>query len=414
MAHLTTLRIMKADNTLTYSSVSDPVAHCRKLIQCESVTPRDDGALDYLQTILTQAGFVCHRLPFSEAGTDDVDNLYARYGASGPHLCFAGHTDVVPPGDLTSWQHPPFEAVIEDGTLYGRGAVDMKGGIACFLAATLDVIASYAKQNIAFPGSISFLITGDEEGPAINGTQKVLNWLKSQNETIDHCLVGEPTNPEQLGDMIKIGRRGSLNGTLIVKGKQGHVAYPQLALNPVHGLLSALNACVTSPLDEGTAFFAPSNLEITSIDVGNAASNIIPEQAVAKFNIRFNDVHTPESLKEWLRQQVGEVLAPTRLTHMFRFQKPSVCFLTEPCLLSDVLISAVQNVTQKTPELSTSGGTSDARFIKDYCPVIEFGLVNKTIHQINERLPLEDLYALTQIYRKFIETYFDKMLGNKS
>lgn len=382
----------------------DPVHHARKLIQCKSVTPDEGGALDYLQDVLSEAGFTCHRLPFTEAGTADVDNLYARYGTGAPHLCFAGHTDVVPPGDETSWTHPPFDAVIDNDVLYGRGAVDMKGGIACFLAAVLRLLQD---SETPFPGSISFLITGDEEGPAINGTIKILEWLKSHNEVLDHCLVGEPTNPSELGEMIKIGRRGSFNGTIIVKGKQGHVAYPDKACNPVHGLLPVLTALLSKPLDAGTAHFAPSNLEITTIDVGNPTVNIIPEQATARFNIRYNDTYTSDSLKAYLREAVAGVLSDAHLSHEFRFHGKGDCFLTEPGPLSDSLVTAIQNITGKTPELSTSGGTSDARFIKNYCPVIEFGLVNETIHQIDERVAVQDLHDLTEIYKAFIMQYFD-------
>lgn len=382
----------------------DPVFHTQNLIQCKSITPLEGGALDYLQNTLAPLGFVCERLPFSETGTADVDNLYARLGTQPPHLCFAGHTDVVPPGDEASWTHPPFAANIHDTKLYGRGAVDMKGGIACFLAATIDVLLS-DQQGI--PGSVSFLITGDEEGPAINGTQKVLEWLKKNKETIDHCLVGEPTNPKVLGEMIKIGRRGSLNVMLTLKGKQGHVAYPEYALNPVHVLLSVLDNLIREPLDLGTEHFAPSHLEITSVDVGNPATNIIPEQATAKFNIRYNTTYTASSLKSKLRALVADCIADRGLSYEFRFQASGDCFLTEPGLLSDCLTGAIYNITGQTPSLSTSGGTSDARFIKNYCPVIEFGLVNETIHQVDEHTDISDLLSLKRIYKDFILNYFN-------
>ncbi|MEM7619400.1 MAG: succinyl-diaminopimelate desuccinylase [Pseudomonadota bacterium] len=385
---------------------ADPVLHAQKLIQCKSITPIEGGALTYLEDILSKAGFACHRLSFCDNETPDVENLYARIGTQPPHLCFAGHTDVVPPGEERDWTFPPFAGQIELETLYGRGAVDMKGGIAAFLAATLEILQNQEKSNQSFKGSLSFLITGDEEGPAINGTQKLLTWMKSHNEMIDHCLVGEPTNPEYLGDMIKIGRRGSLNGTLSIKGKQGHVAYPDKAQNPVDSLLAVLTAFKAKPLDQGNAHFTPSHLEITSVDVGNPVTNVIPAQAVAKFNIRYNTLHTLESLKNHLRTIASDILAPRNINYNFRFHKPSECFLTEPAAFSDLLVSSIQAVTGKTPELSTSGGTSDARFIKDYCPVIEFGLVNETIHQIDERVPVQDLKALKEIYKTFIEKYF--------
>ncbi len=381
----------------------DPVSLTQALVRCKSITPDEGGALTYLQSVLEPAGFTCHRLTFSAPGTPDVDNLYARIGTSAPHLCFAGHTDVVPPGPLQSWRHPPFAAEIVNGVLYGRGAADMKGGIACFLAATLDYLA---QNGLPPKGSISFLITGDEEGPAVNGTIKMLQWLKQNGEKLDHCLVGEPSNPEKIGDAIKIGRRGSLNGVLTITGKQGHAAYPHLANNPIPGLLKVLDHFLSEPLDQGTAHFMPSNLEITSVDVGNPAVNVIPERAQAQFNIRFNDSHSGNSLMALLRNKTATALQGTGLDWDINFQLSGESFLTEPGFLSTTLAHAIEAETGHKPELSTSGGTSDARFIKDYCPVIEFGLVNATIHKVDERVPVSDLECLTRIYRRFIDSYF--------
>lgn len=384
---------------------TDPIELTQALIRCPSVTPQEGGALDFLQRVLEQAGFNCHRLVFSEPDTPDVDNLYARLGTDAPHLCFAGHTDVVPPGDEKAWSHPPFGGDVVDGRLYGRGAADMKGGVACFLAAALRYLRD--RQN-GCPGSISFLITGDEEGPALNGTRKVLEWLKARGERLDHCLLGEPSNPAALGEAIKIGRRGSLNGVLTISGKQGHVAYPDLAANPVPGLLAVLNRFLAEPLDEGNTHFTPSNLEVTSIDVGNKAENVIPASAAAMFNIRFNDHHTADSLKARLRDLAGETLAKFDLSHSFRFRVTGGCFLTEPGPLVDALRDTIREETGRTPELSTGGGTSDARFIKDYCPVIEFGLINSTIHAVDEHVKVADLHQLTAIYERFIARYFDQ------
>jgi len=382
----------------------DPVAIAQNLIRCPSVTPHEAGALDLLQSLLEAAGFTCHRLPFSQAGTADVDNLFARIGDGAPHLCFAGHADVVPPGDETKWTHPPFGAEISDGQLYGRGASDMKGAIAAFVAAALGYLA----DNKGTPkGSLSLLITGDEEGPAINGTVKAVHWLDQQGQTPDHCLVGEPSNLEQLGEAIKIGRRGSMNAGLTVSGKQGHVAYPDLAKNPVPGLLNVLTRLNALELDQGTSYFMPSNLEITGLEVDNAAQNVIPAAATARFNVRFNERHSSESLKTKLRTLVAQALEGSGLDHQLSFGVSGESFMTEPGDLVQVMIDAVHEVTGWTPELATNGGTSDARFIKDYCPVIEFGLTTTTIHQSDERVALADLEALTLIYRDFIARYFD-------
>lgn len=378
----------------------------QRLIRCPSVTPDDAGALGVLTALLSEAGFVCDRLAFSADGTPDIDNLVARIGSGAPHLCFAGHTDVVPPGDETLWRHPPFAAEIADGILYGRGASDMKGAIACFAAAA---IAYAAERNGDIGGTISVLITGDEEGPAINGTKKVLGWMAEAGLTPDHCLVGEPSNPATLGEAIKIGRRGSLCGRLTVTGQQGHVAYPHLAANPVKGIVAALATLYGTPLDEGSVHFAPSNFEVTSIDVGNPATNVIPVRAEARFNIRFNDNHDPDSLKERLRAHVTSSLANTGLRFALDFAPHGDAFITEPGDLDALLGEAVTAVTGKTPVLSTDGGTSDARFIKDYCPVVEFGLTTRTIHKTDENVALADLEALTAIYRRFIERYFETL-----
>ncbi len=376
----------------------------QSLIRCESVTPEDAGVLDVLAQALKPARFTCERLTFTEQGSPPVDNLFARIGDGPPHLCFAGHVDVVPPGDAKLWSHPPFAAEIEDGLLYGRGASDMKGAIACFTAAAHDYVKDRGRE---IDGSISLLITGDEEGSAINGTRKVLAWMREQGERPDHCLVGEPTNAKRIGEAIKIGRRGSLNGWLKVTGVQGHVAYPHLANNPVKGLVKILGRFYDAPLDYGSAHFSPSNLEVTSIDVGNPTVNIIPAFAEARFNVRYNDRHAPESLKALLRDQATLALSGTDLSASIEFDPPSDCFLTEPGPLDALLSEAVSEVTGLTPSLSTDGGTSDARFIKEYCPVIEFGLTTATIHKADEHASLADMEQLTAVYRRFIGRYFE-------
>jgi succinyl-diaminopimelate desuccinylase len=375
----------------------------RALIRCRSVTPEDAGAIELLDVVLGKAGAHCHRLTFSDTDTPKIENLYARIGDSEPHLCFAGHTDVVPPGDESLWHHPPFAAEIADGILYGRGASDMKGAIAAFVAAALDFVAAKGDD---FEGSISFLITGDEEGPAINGTRKVLDWMRAKNELPDHCVVGEPTNATKLGETIKIGRRGSLNGRLIVMGVQGHVAYPHLAANPVKGLIRVLDRFYDEPLDHGTAHFSPSNLEVTSIDVGNEAVNVIPAKAEARFNIRFNDRHEAKTLETLLRQRTVQALEGTDLGFTIVFEPPSQAFITTPGPLDALLSEAVRDVTGLMPSLSTDGGTSDARFIKDLCPVVEFGLLTASIHKIDEHVAVADLTRLTAIYQQFLELYF--------
>jgi succinyl-diaminopimelate desuccinylase len=380
----------------------------QSLIRCESITPEDAGALDVLIQTLKPARFTFWRLNFKEEGTPPVDNLYARIGDGPPHLCFAGHVDVVPPGDAKLWSHPPFAAEIEGDLLYGRGAADMKGAIACFTAAALDYVKGRGRE---IDGSISLLITGDEEGPAINGTRKVLAWMKEQGERPDLCLVGEPTNTKRIGEAIKIGRRGSLNGWLKVTGVQGHVAYPHLANNPVKGLVKILARFYDAPLDYGSAHFSPSNLEVTTIDVGNPTVNMIPAFAEARFNVRFNDRHSTDALKAQLRQQAILALSGTDLSFSLEFDPPSDCFLTEPGPLDALLSEAVSEITGLTPSLSTDGGTSDARFIKEYCPVIEFGLTTATIHKADEHVAIADLEQLTAVYRRFIALYFETFGG---
>ena len=382
---------------------ADPVALACELLRCRSVTPHEAGALLFLEKMLSSAGFTVHRVVFSEPGADDVENLYARIGTAGPHLVFAGHTDVVPPGDEARWRHPPFAGEITDGVLFGRGAVDMKGAIACELAAVLDYLAVNGGKP---KGSISFLITGDEEGVAVNGTVKLLRWAAARGEKFDHCILGEPTNPKELGDMVKIGRRGSLNGTLIVTGAEGHVAYPALADNPVRRIVAIMAAVMAEPLDAGSAHFDPSNLEFTSVDVGNKTVNVIPPEARARFNIRFNDCHTQGSLKALIEARAH---AAAQGGHFRIAWEPSNAdvFVTKPGPFVDVVSGAIAEVTGRQPELSTSGGTSDARFIKDYCPVVEFGLVNATMHRIDECVATADLAALTAVYRRIFDRYFN-------
>jgi succinyl-diaminopimelate desuccinylase len=382
---------------------ADPVAIARDLIRCRSVTPEEGGALDYLQEILGRAGFAVQRATFAEPGTAPVDNLYARIGTERPNLMFAGHTDVVPPGDEAAWKHPPFAGEIAADALYGRGAVDMKGGIACFVAAALN----YLDANGGKPkkGSLSFLITGDEEGVAVNGTVKLLKWAVARGETFEHCIVGEPSSLEVLGDTIKAGRRGSLGGTLVIGGRQGHVAYPDRADNPIRGM-AALISALQGPLDEGSEHFDPSNLEFTSVDVGNRTVNLIPAEARARFNIRYNDRHTATALKTLVERR-AQAAAGGRVRYSFDWQPSNAdVFLTKPGPFTELAAAAAAEVTGQTPKLSTTGGTSDARFIKDYCPVIELGLVGQTAHHVDEFTPVKDLVALTAIYWRIIERYF--------
>ena len=390
---------------------ADPVENLATLIRCASVTPEEGGAMSALQAMLEPLGFSVERPVFSEDGTPDVENLYARLSGNGPHLMFAGHTDVVPVGDEAAWTHPPFGAEIAGGLMYGRGAVDMKGGIACFVAAVARHVSKHGRPR----GSVSLLITGDEESPSINGTVKLLDWAASRGETWDAALVGEPTNPEKLGDMIKIGRRGSLSGVVTVNGVQGHAAYPHLADNPVRGLMTLLDALLAHAFDEGTKDFQPTNLEVTSVDVGNPAVNVIPARASAAFNIRFNDTWTAESLQAEIHNRLDRAAGHRRyrkereepVSYELTWRnRPSPVFLTRNEKLIDTLSGSIEATTGRRPGLSTSGGTSDARFIKDYCPVVEFGLVGQTMHMVDERVALADLEALTSIYERFLEDWF--------
>ena len=383
------------------AALIDPIALAQDLIRRPSVTPADAGAMDIVQEALESLGFNCRRMRFGE-----IENLYARYGTASPNLCFAGHTDVVPVGDAVAWSHDPFEGAVRDGVLVGRGAVDMKSAIAAFIAAASQTLAGGKP-----PGSLSLLITGDEEGEAVDGTRAVVAALQAEGEVIDHCVVGEPTSSQVLGDMIKIGRRGSLNAEIHVEGVQGHVAYPQRAANPVPPLIRLLSAVQNRTLDEGYQGFQPSNLEVTTIDVGNAASNVIPARASARLNIRFNPSHTGAGLSDWLQTEArsagegfsGRVALTPKIS--------GEAFLTAPGPFTDVVGKAVTSVTGVTPELSTTGGTSDARFIRAMCPVVEFGLVGATMHGVDERVEVKDITVLTAIYGALIEGYFAAFSG---
>ena len=384
---------------------NDALSIARDLIRCPSVTPADAGALGVLETRLRAAGFDVHRVTFSEPGAADIDNLYARIGRGAPHLSFAGHTDVVPTGDESAWSHGAFSGDVKDGFLYGRGAVDMKGGVACSVAATLDFLAAHGGRPPG-DGSISFIITGDEEAAAVNGTVKLMQWADARGEKFDHCVLGEPSNVETMGDCIKVGRRGSQSGTLIVDGVQGHVAYPHQASNPIPDIAALITALDSEPLDRGSDHFQASNLEFSSVDVGNAAHNVIPAQARARFNIRYNDRHTQESLRALIEERVAK--ASGNRIHARVEWEPSNAgvFITQPGPFIDLAVAAIEAVTGRKPDLTTGGGTSDARFITHYCPVIEFGLVSKTMHQIDERAPVADIETLTRIYRGVLERYF--------
>ena len=380
----------------------DPVALAGDLIRCPSVTPADEGALDVLAGALTPLGFVCTPLTFEEEGAAPVKNLYARRGVDGPHFCFAGHTDVVPAGDVAAWTTAPFSGEEKDGSLWGRGAADMKGALAAFAAAAASAIEQgYIK------GSLSLLITGDEEGAAVNGTRKMLKWMSENGEKIDHCLVGEPTNPAAMGDMIKVGRRGSINCWLTVEGRQGHVAYPDAAQNPVPALARKLLALSETPLDGGYERFQPSSLQVTDIHIGNPAHNVIPANATARFNIRFNPNWTGVSVEEWIRNQLDKIAGDTGLTYKLETIVSGEAFLTTDTAFIKVLAASVEEITGRKPELSTSGGTSDARFIKDYAPVAEFGLVGATMHQVDEHVAVADILELQKIYGDIIRRYFE-------
>ncbi|HEY2008289.1 MAG TPA: succinyl-diaminopimelate desuccinylase [Rhizomicrobium sp.] len=375
----------------------DALALAQALIRRPSVTPKDAGALDILEAILRELGFVTHRLPFG-----DVDNLYARLGEGAPHFCFAGHTDVVPVGD--GWKADPFAAEVRDGVLYGRGAADMKSAIAAFVSA----VARIGKPQEKFKGSVSLLITGDEEGAAVNGTVKLLEWLKARGEKIDHCVVGEPTSVGHAGDTLKIGRRGSINFKIAVTGVQGHVGYPQKAKNPIPVLAELVTQLASHKLDKGNEHFDPSTLAFTSMDVGNEATNVIPGEARAAFNIRFNDKHTPESLTNWVTDKADRLAEESGCRIEIRAKTSGVAFLTAPGKFTQLISDTVAGLTGQAPFFSTSGGTSDARFIKDVCPVVELGLAGATMHKADECVPVAEITALTDIYAAILSAYFAK------
>ncbi|WP_455480782.1 succinyl-diaminopimelate desuccinylase [Bartonella sp. B12(2025)] len=386
--------------------LTDPIRLLQALIRCPSVTPHEAGALSTLELFLTKMRFRVERPIFSDRNTEDVENLYAKMGKEGPHLMFAGHIDVVPSGELESWTYPPFEGVIKQGKLYGRGAVDMKGGIACFVAALARVLE---KQSIK--GMVSLLITGDEEGPAINGTVKLLKWAEQKGEKWAAALVGEPTSVKAVGDVIKIGRRGSISGIITVKGRQGHVAFPERAANPLPLVSKLIQALTQTALDQGTENFQPSNLELTAIDTGNSAVNIIPAQTTVRFNIRYNDLWTKETLVAEIEKRLASVQSKNNSDQLPYYQLkwiPSLggVFVTKNYKLVKTLSNAIKSVTGNIPECSTSGGTSDARFIKDYCPVVEFGLPGQTMHMVDECVTLDAMETLTAIYERFIIDFF--------
>ena len=381
----------------------DPVRLTQALVKCQSVTPADDGAQVVMKAPLQEMGFRVFDLPFGV-----VQNFFARLDGptphtNGKHLCYAGHTDVVPAGDEAAWTHKPFAATIDQNRLYGRGTADMKANNACFVAA----VSRYLETHKTLNGSISFLITGDEEGPATDGTVRVLEWMKDNHHIPDACLVGEPSNPKQIGDEIKIGRRGSLTGALRVEGKQGHVAYPQLADNPLPKMAMILHALSSHHFDNGNDFFPATNLELTTIDTGNKADNVIPQSVQAQFNVRFNDAWTAQSLEADIRRHLDEIAAKGGIEYDLKCDSNAAAFLTTPGAFSALMQKSVFDITGRTPQMTTNGGTSDARFISQYCPVIECGLINKTIHQIDEHVELEDMETLTQIYLRLIERFFE-------
>ena len=381
------------------SDIVNPIELTSELIQCKSITPKSEGSLDIIISYLEPLGFNCERIDFGE-GIEKVENLYARFGNIEPNIAFAGHVDVVPTGDINNWSINPFGGEVKEGKVWGRGAADMKSGIAAFIAAVSEFLKN--NKNLKEFGSISFIITSDEEGKAINGTKKVVDWLKAKSETISGCIVGEPTNVTRMGDTLKIGRRGSFTGSLTVTGIQGHVGYPHLAENPINSLLKMLEPFSKIYLDEGTKDFQPSSIMITSIDVNNDASNVIPGEVKAKFNIRFNTLHSASSLKAMLEKQFSTVTS----NYKFDFFCNAEPFLTNDDFLKTTLQKAIQKVVDINPEKSTSGGTSDARFISKICPVIEFGLVGKTMHKIDENVEVNDIINLTKIYNQFLFNYF--------
>ena len=378
----------------------DPIQLAQALIRCPSVTPADAGAIGVMADALESLGFTCHRMMSDERGGPAIANLYARLGDARPNFAFAGHSDVVPVGDAAAWTDDPFSGRVEDGRLYGRGAADMKGALAAMVAA----IARYLDSHGCPAGSISLMITGDEEGVSLNGTRSILDWMAAHGETVDACVLGEPTNPDRLGTTIKVGRRGSMNGRLTVRGTQGHVAYPHLADNPLPRLIRLLTALSDLSLDSGTDHFDPSNLEIVSIDVGNGATNIIPAEGRAVFNIRFNDSYDSVGLEALIRGTLDSVGVDYELA----FEVSGESFLTPPGALAAMVRDAAAAVTGLTPDYSTTGGTSDARFIHHHCPVVEFGLVGQTMHKVGENVAIADVTALTAIYQGVLERYFTR------
>ena len=377
---------------------ANPIELTKTLINCRSVTPENDGAIEQVSHWLEEIGFKSEILNFEEEGTASIKNLWSKMGSKGPTICFAGHTDVVPTGNIDEWSSDPFDANEVNDKIIGRGAADMKGSIASFISATNRFVKEYPD----FPGSIGFIITGDEEGCAINGTKKILTWMKSNNISFDDCLVGEPTNPNSLGEMIKIGRRGSVNGVITVKGVQGHVAYPHLADNPIPKLIKILENLINQKLDDGTEHFQPSNIEITSIDIGNTATNVIPKEASANFNIRYNDIFDREKIEEEVHNRIRIL----NYDYSIKFEHSGDSFLTSPGKLTKNLSKIIEDQTGNTPELSTSGGTSDARFIKDYGNVVEFGLIGATMHKVDESASIKDIKNLTEIYYQLLKKYF--------
>tara|TARA_B100001564_G_scaffold147684_1_gene124075 strand:- start:2563 stop:3771 length:1209 start_codon:yes stop_codon:yes gene_type:complete len=377
---------------------ANPIELTKTLINCRSVTPENDGAIEQVSHWLEEIGFKSEILNFEEEGTASIKNLWSKMGSKGPTICFAGHTDVVPTGNIDEWSSDPFDANEVNDKIIGRGAADMKGSIASFISATNRFVKEYPD----FPGSIGFIITGDEEGCAINGTKKILTWMKSNNISFDDCLVGEPTNPNSLGEMIKIGRRGSVNGVITVKGVQGHVAYPHLADNPIPKLIKILENLINQKLDDGTEHFQPSNIEITSIDIGNTATNVIPKEASANFNIRYNDIFDREKIEKEVHNRIRSL----NYDYSIKFEHSGDSFLTSPGKLTKNLSKIIEDQTGNTPELSTSGGTSDARFIKDYGNVVEFGLIGATMHKVDESASIKDIKNLTEIYYQLLKKYF--------
>lgn len=375
----------------------DPVALTQALIRCASVTPEEGGAIKLLEATLAPFGFACRR-----ADRGGIANLFARRGESGPVFGFAGHTDVVPVGDARAWSADPFGAEIRDGVLYGRGATDMKSGVAAFVAAACAEIVEGALDA----GSVALLITGDEEGEADHGTRALLDFMAERGERVDVCLVGEPTSVERLGDVMKIGRRGSLNASIFARGRAGHSAYPERALNPLPPLVALLDRLARAPLDEGTAHFQPSTLALTSVDTGNPASNVIPGAAVARFNIRFNDLHSGASLVDRLEAACREAEAASGVSFALETKISGEAFLTQPGELTELVRNAVEAETGRRPEMTTGGGTSDARFIKNHCPVVEFGLTGRSMHAVNECVAVAEIEQLTAVYRRILKAYF--------